>query len=108
MSFASRHNKDHFEIPFDTSDYEFLKCRELEDDKVYTVYGYFASTGLYGKQYSLILEGFFLNLPKHMTVELDSFDLDDVKEINAHKVGIKKREYTKNNRKCYTVEWVDL
>lgn len=108
MSFADRHNKVAFEVPFDTTDFEFKKCRELESNKVYTVYGYFANTGLYGKQYTLILKECYLNLPKHMTTVLDDFEQTDVEEIKSGKVGVKRKEYTKNNKKQYTIEWVDL
>lgn len=108
MSFADRHNKVAFEVPFDTTDFEFKKCRELESNKVYTVYGYFASTGLYGKQYTLILKDFYLNLPKHMTPVLDDFEQSDIEEIKSGKVGVKRKDYTKNGKKQATVEWVDL
>lgn len=108
MSFADKHNKTSFEVPFDTSDFEFIKCRELDANKVYTVYGYFSNTGMYGKQYTLILRDCFLNLPKHMTTIIDDFDSTDIDDIKSGKVGVKRKDYTKNNKKQYTIEWVDL
>lgn len=109
MSFASRNNKATFDIPFDTSNFEFVKCAELEDGKVYKVYGYFSNVGQYGKQYSLITDTCYINLPKFMTDTLDGFDNDDVADIKAGKVGVKKRCYkSKNGKDCATVVWVDL
>lgn len=108
MSFSDRHNKKTFDVPFDTKDFEFYKCSEL-DDKIHRVYGYFSSVGMYGKQYSLILEGGYLNLPKYLTDELDKFTSEDDKEIQDGKVGIEKQEYfSKNGKKCYTIKWIDL
>lgn len=109
MSFAERHNKKNFNIPFDTSNFDFIKCRELDSSHVYRVYGYFSSVGMYGKQYSLILEHAFLNLPKHMTDTMDALTANDDADIIAGKVGIKKRSYTsKNGKDCASVEWVDM
>lgn len=109
MSFADRHNKKSFEVPFDTSKFDFKKCRELQDDTQYRVYGYFSSVGMYGKQYSLILNDCYLNLPKYMTDTLDGFTADDDNDIRNGKVAVKKRKYTsKNGRECWSVDWVDI
>lgn len=109
MSFSDRHNKKTFNTPFDTTDFDFKKCRELEDGKVYRVYGYFSSVGMYGKQYSLILRDCFLNLPKYMTDELDGFTKEDDDEIEAGKVGVVKRPYTsKTGKKCFSIVWSDI
>lgn len=109
MSFAERHNKKVFNVPFDTKDFDFIKCRELKDGVTYRVYGYFSSVGMYGKQYSLILEGCYLNLPKYMTDAMDALTSEDDSDIIAGKVGVKKRSYkSKNGKNCASVEWVDL
>lgn len=109
MSFAERHNKKVFNVPFDTKDFDFIKCRELEDGKVYRVYGYFSSVGMYGKQYSLILDNAYLNLPKFMTDSMDALTADDDADIERGVVGVRKRSYkSKNGKNCATVEWVDV
>lgn len=109
MSFADRHNKKVFNVPFDTKNFDFIKCRELKDDETYRVYGYFSSVGMYGKQYSLILHNAYLNLPKHMTDSMDAMTTDDDNDIIAGKVGVRKRAYTsKNGKECFTIEWVDM
>lgn len=109
MSFASRNNKASFEIPFDTSNFDFVKCADLQDDVTYQVYGYFSVTGQYGKQYNLITDKFYVTLPKHMTDAIDAFTDDDVADIKAGKVGIKKRIYkSKQGKDCATIVWVDM
>lgn len=109
MSFAGRHNTTTFDIPFDTKNFDFVKCSELKDNKIYRVYGYFASVGNYGKQYSLITDTCYINLPKHLTDVIDDFDEEDIKDIKDGKVGVKKRDYTsKNGKDCSTIVWVDI
>lgn len=109
MSFASKHNKKTFHTDFSTDNFDFIKCRELEENKVYEVYGYFSSVGMYGKQYSLILRNAYLNLPKYMTDTLDAFTNEDDNDIRNHKVGVKKYKYkSKTGKDCYSVEWIDL
>lgn len=107
-SFADRHNKKSFDVPFDTSEFEFFKPREL-DDKIHRVYGYFSSVGMYGKQYSLILSNCFLNLPKYMTDEMDKMTSEDDTQIRDGSVGIERADYiSKNGKQCATIRWVDL
>ncbi len=109
MSFAERHNKKNFDVPFDTKDFDFKKCRELEDGKQYRVYGYFSSTGMYGKQYSLILGDCYLNLPKYMTDTMDALTTEDDNDIRNGKVAVKKRAYkAKSGKDCFSIDWVDV
>lgn len=109
MSFASRHNAVTFRYDFDTENFEYLKCSDLEENKTYKVFGYFSSTGMYGKQYTLVTDKFFLNLPKYMVDDMEELTEEDIKDIKNGKVGVMRNDYkSKQGRKCSTVTWVDL
>lgn len=109
MSFASRNNKAVFEYPFDTSKFEYKKCKDLTENKTYKVYGYFSNVGQYGKQYTVVTDEFFLNLPKYMTESMDKFTDEDIADIKNGRVGFIKKSYTTGNgQQCFTITWVDL
>lgn len=107
MSFAERHNKVEFSVPFDTSGFEFKKCADLKADTDYMVYGWFSSDGKYGKSYSLILSDCFLNLPKYMNGDMDDMDSTDVNDVNNGRVAVRRKDYVKDGRQHSTITWVD-
>lgn len=109
MSFASRNNVTAFNYDFDTSDFEYKKCKDLDGNKIYKVYGYFSSVGMYGKQYTLVTDKFFLNLPKYMTEQLNRFNEEDIKDIKDGKVGVQRKDYkTKQGQVAVSITWVDI
>lgn len=107
MSFAERHNKNVFDVPFDTKELPFIKCVELADGE-HKVYGWFSTNGRYGRQYTLILRNVLLNLPKHMTDEMDSMTYEDAQAVKSGHVAVKRTDYIAQGRKCSSIRWVDI
>lgn len=110
MSFANKRNKgSRFNI--DTSDFQFKKVRDLENDRVYPVHGVVCFKTKYGDSPAAILSDCFVNLPKHMADDIISIlnDDEDVNAIKSGAVGLKRRDYTGKDGNQYTgVEWVDI
>lgn len=121
MSFASRHNKNTSNLFTFQQDKEapFIKCRDLFE-KGYTldeknpaiVLGmYISRAGKYGPSATLICRGFNVNLPAHMVEDVEEIlrNDEDIKDINAGKVGVYAYEYVnKNGGQSYSVTWTDL
>ena len=121
MSFATRHNKATSNVFTyqQTADAPFYKCKDLfaqgytEDKKKPAVVRgcYISRAGKFGPAATLICEGFNVNLPAHLTDEIDDMmkNADDIADINGGKVGVYAYEYV-NSRgsKSYSVRWTDL
>lgn len=108
MSFASRHNNTTFTYDFDTKGFNYLKASALDDNTIYKLYGYFFTTGSYGKQAILVTDKFYLNVPNYLVNDIEKFSDEDVTDIKHGKVGFKKSSYDKNGKTHYTIEWIDL
>ena len=110
MSFASKRNRG-FKFAIDTTDFQFTKLRDLNDDQVYRIYGLVNFKTRYGDSPTAILADRFVSLPKHMADEIFEIlaDDEDIKAINEGLVGIKKRPYTGKDGKEYLgIDWVDI
>lgn len=110
MSFASKRNRG-FKFAIDTTDFQFTKLRDLNDDQVYRIYGVVNFKTRYGDSPAAILSDRFVSLPKHMADEIFEIlaDDEDIKAINEGLVGIKKRPYTGKDGKEYLgIDWVDI
>lgn len=112
MSFAKRHNKKKiFTVELEEGrKYTYLK---LEDIKgvVYPVKALFINTkGNYGDEPVAFTGNEFINLPKWSLDEINAIreSDEDVADINAGKVGIKARPYTKDGKEYTGFEWVDI
>ncbi len=115
MSFASRHNHGAiFEV--NTDGFEFLTLQQLQEqmpDRIYALRGlYINRKSKFGEAPVAIIDGAFVNLPKHLVDEVKAIigSAEDVADINAGKVGFTIREYDDKqfNKHCYTIEWQDI
>lgn len=99
----------------DTKDFKWVKLETLyntDPDKTYQLLGLFVKGSKYGKEPDAIIDGFKVNLPRHLldTVN-DMLDDDQVIEaIKAGKVGFKIYSYHSNSydKDAYSVTWLDL
>lgn len=96
-------------------DTPFIELSELykHGDKVFIVRGLYINTkGVYGDNPTVVLDKYFVNLPKHLlnTVKEMRQDNEVTEGINNGKVGFKIYEYTQESyrRKCYSVIWVEI
>jgi len=113
MSFANKYNKNSvYNFKFDDSN-EYTTLKELYDNNV----GYLRLNGFYknrhskfGVNYVAVCDKWLINLPKHMndTVEKISKDVEAIADINDGKVGIKPYQYNKENKACYSINFIDL
>ena len=64
----------------------------------------------YGDAPVAMIDGSFVNLPKHLTDTVKDMLHDDefIAAVNAGKVGFKVYSYENNGKTCYSVNWVDL
>ena len=120
MSFANKHNKANANA-FSYTQIEgapYIKAADLfqrgnsDEGTAVKVRGCFLNEkGRFGPSASLICEGFNINVPSHMTKEVESIlqDPDDIQSINAGMVGVYAYEYV-NSRggKSYGLRWVDI
>ena len=99
----------------DTKDFKWVNLETLyntDPDKTYTLLGLFTKGSKFGKEPDAIIQGYKVNLPRHLldTVE-DILDDDQVVEaIKDGKVGFKVYKYHSNtyNKDAYSVTWLDL
>lgn len=111
MSRFNRHNT--FDI--DTKDFKWVKLETLyntDPDKTYTLLGLFVKGSKYGKEPDAIIDGFKVNLPRHLLDTVNDMLDDDqvIDAIKAGKVGFKIYSYHSNSydKDAYSVTWLDL
>lgn len=99
----------------DTRDFKWVKLETLyntDPDKTYTLLGLFTKGSKFGKEPDAIIDGFKVNLPRHLldTVEDMLDDNQVIEAIKAGKVGFKVYSYHSNtyNKDAYSVTWLDL
>lgn len=120
MSFAEKHNKTRI-FDIETEGLEYLKPEEAFNkygkDAVYKLDAlYINRKGNYDDAPVAVVtvnnEQFMLNMPAHMTEEVEKIlsDEADIKTIKAGKVGIRLRPYHQKrfNRDCFGQEFVDI
>lgn len=117
MSFANRHNKGS-KFNIDTDGWDYKKLSDLYDDDsdaIHVVQGlYINKKSQYGAAPVAICEGYCVNLPGHLTEEVEDIlaSADDVSDIKAGKVGFSIYTYDKmvgkKNKVCYSINWEDL
>lgn len=120
MSFANKHNKANANA-FSYQQIEgapYIKAADLfqsgnsDEGTAVRVRGCFINEkSRFGTSASLICEGCNINVPSHMTKDIESIlqDPNDIHAINAGMVGVYAYEYV-NSRggKSYGLRWVDL
>lgn len=118
MSFAARHNKGSI-FNCDTEGFEYKTLKELYDlhgaDQKYVIQGlYINRKSEYGPAPVAICDEYFVNLPQHMTEEVEEImrTPEDVETIKAGKVAFIIETYTKTIGKkeklCHGIRWIDV
>ena len=99
----------------DTKSFKWVNLETLfntDPDKTYTLLGLFTKGSKFGKEPDAIIQGFKVNLPRHLldTVEDMLDDNQVIEAIKAGKVGFKVYSYHSNtyNKDAYSVTWLDL
>lgn len=105
-------NQNQFD-DIDTNEFVYKKLSELDKTKVYKIDGLFInSTSKFGPQPLLIVSEIkaLVNLPSYLlkTAQTILIDVEAIDTIKAGKVGFRVKEYTKNNKQCFTIVFVDL
>lgn len=99
----------------DTKNFKWVNLETLfntDPDKTYTLLGLFTKGSKFGKEPDAIIQGYKVNLPRHLLDTVNDM-LDDnqvIEAIKAGKVGFKVYSYHSNtyNKDAYSVTWLDL
>lgn len=100
----------------DTSKFKWVNLKTLfntDPKKVYKVLGFFTnSKGKFGTEPVAIIDGFMVNLPRHLLDTIQEM-LDDnqvIDYIKAGHVGFNIYEYHSNtyDKDAYSVTWLDI
>ena len=98
-------------------DFEYKSLKELYSEygkgTIYQVKALYINTsGIYGEQPLIVTDKEYVNIPTHLleTVKEIREDEDIVSDINNGNVGFEIYEYdsNRNNRKGYSINWVEL
>ena len=120
MSFANKHNTGNaasftykqIENPAYVKVKDLYQAGHVDKETAIKVRGCFISNkGRFGKSGVLVCDGFNVNLPKHMTEDIESIlqDPDDIASINNECVGFFTYPYKDSQGgTSYGVTWVDL
>lgn len=115
MSFANKFNKGvNFNI--DTTGYNYTKLADLYNangaDVIFTVNGMYVFKGKIETAPVFILKDSrqLVNMPAHLTDTVREIlnDRDAVEDVKRGAVGFTIREYESHNKKCYTINFVDI
>lgn len=105
----------HNTFNIDTKNFKWVKLETLfntDPDKTYTLLGLFIKGSKYGKEPDAIIDGFKVNLPRHLLDTVNDMLDDDqvIDAIKAGKVGFKIYSYRSNtyDKDAYSVTWLDL
>ena len=116
MSIASKYNRTGNLFPIDSENFEFISLEELYrkvgEQGEYQLLGVFVNSKTrFGEQPVAIIDGFKVNLPKHMTETVKAImaDPEDVAEINAGKVGFVIYKYFPKgyNTETYSIRFTE-
>lgn len=115
MSFAAKFNKG-VSFDIDTTGFTYVKLSDLYAkggaDEIHKVDGMYVFKGQLETQPVFIdaANKQLVNIPSHMTDTVKEIlsDADAVTDIRNGKVGFTIREYESHNKKCYSVNFVDL
>lgn len=116
MSIA-RLNNDYVKFTHETPkdmEYKTLEMLYNENDKnhTYIIRGAYINDSKFGKQGLLVTSQCYVNLPSHLTDDIEQIRQDDslVNQINEGLAGFKIYHYfsKKYNKNCFSVNWVDV
>ena len=118
MSIAKLNN-DYVKFTHETKDNMEYKTLEMlfnengsDENKVYTVWGAYINEGKYGKQGLLVTDDCYVNLPKHLTDDVENIRADEniINQINKGQAGFTIYHYysRKYNKDCFSLNWVDI
>lgn len=115
MSIASKLNKGNSPFSVKTEGFQFTNLKDLYEgngaDVKYTLLGvYVNNKGRFGAEPMAIVDGYKVNLPKHLLDEVQMI-LDDDEMIQAiidGKLGFQVEPYTNSRGTFYSVHWIDL
>ena len=115
MSIASKYNHGaRFNVQF-SAETPFTSLADLYnnngEEHVYPVMAlYFNHKSKFGENPVAVTTAELVNLPKHLQDVCKEIvaDKEAVEAINANRFGFKIRQYDRNGKPCFSVEWVDL
>ena len=116
-SLVSQLNKNHGERPFkvNAKDFDYINLKTLYikdgENTSYKVLGvYINEKGKFGAEPLAIIDGFKVNLPKHLLKDvqmiLDNEDM--IQAINEGHLGFQIEPYENARGHFYSVRWVEL
>lgn len=119
MGIASKYNKGsafNYQAPEDTP---FTTLESLYQsnsrETVYVIHSlYINSKGMYGDSPVAIIDGYFVNLPKHLTATVKAMmeDMEFIQAVNNNSVGFYIYTYTMKGmpkgKILYSVKWLDI
>lgn len=117
MSLAAQLNRGHANNPFkvDSSKFDFINLESLYnkdgENTRYKVLGvYINKKGKFGPVPIAIIDGFKVNLPKHLLDDIQLIlDNDDmIQSIIDGKLGFEIEPYQNARGHFYTIRWIDL
>lgn len=100
----------------ETSGFKWVDLKTLYDtdpEKQYKVLGLFTNnSGKFGTEPVVIVDGFLVNLPRHLLVAVQQMlDSDEIVQyIKDGHCGFKIYQYhsSRYNRDAYSIEWLDI
>lgn len=96
----------------DTKDYTFDKLANLKDKKSYVINGFWINNSKFGKQVVLICNELkkLINLPSYLVQTFEGLQVNNeaIEQIKNGKVAFSRKEYEKNGKKYYTINFIDL
>ena len=113
----SRLNNDYVKFTHETPkdlEYKTLEMlyNENDSEKIYTIWGAYINDGKYGKQGLLVTDECYVNVPKHLTGDIETIRTDEntINQINKGQAGFKIYHYysKKYNKNCFSLNWVDV
>ena len=118
FSFSKRYNTERL-FDINTDDFEYISLEELynqsggDENLAYEIRGVYINTkGHYDDAPVLAINGWYVNLPAHLTSQCKEMlnDRECIKAINEGKCGFTIYKYHKKryDRDCYSVQWIDI
>lgn len=118
MSFAEKFNSEKL-FSIDCTDFEYKSLEDLylesngDETKIYPIFGVYINTkGLYDPAPVIASDGYYVNLPAHLTSVCREMinDKATVNAINKGKCGFTIYSYEKKkyHKTCFSVIWVDM
>lgn len=115
MSIANKYNRGSLFNARPQGTEEYFSLEELfnQNRKEHTVLALYLNTkGKFGTTPTILTGDCFINLPQHLTDTISEMihDSEVIEAVNNGNLGIEIYEYfsTKYNKKCYSINWVDL